>query len=63
MVRMKEGNFIAIHRQRMIEVVADDYKDALHKATKYFKSREHKNIGILEITICQIPTIIRVLEE
>ena len=40
MVRIKDGNYIAIFYDRMIEVKADSKRDAYNKAKRYFESRE-----------------------
>lgn len=37
MVRIKDGNYIAIFRDRMIEVKADSKRDAYNKAKRYFE--------------------------
>lgn len=44
MVRIKDGNYIAIFHDRMIEVKADSKKDAYNKAKRYFESREHREL-------------------
>lgn len=63
MVRIKEGNYIAIFQDRMIEVNTDS-KDEAHKmARNYFESREHRELCETEITVCRIPSIIGVLDE
>lgn len=63
MVRIKDGNYIAIFRDRMIEVKADSKRDAYNKAKRYFESREHRELFDGELKVCQIPSIICVLDE
>lgn len=63
MVRIKDGNYIAIFYDRMIEVVADSKIDAYKKAKKYFESREHRELFDGELKVCQIPSMIGVLDE
>ena len=63
MVRIKEGNYIAIFRDRMIEVVANSKLDAYKKTIKYFESREHRELFDYEVKVCQIPSMIGVLDE
>ena len=63
MVRIKDGNYIAIFHDRMIEVKADSKKDAYNKAKRYFESREHRELFDGELKVCQIPSIIGVLDE
>lgn len=63
MVRIKDGNYIAIFRDRMIEVKADSRRDAYNKAKKYFESKEHRELFDGELKVCQIPSIIDVLDE
>lgn len=63
MVRIKEGNYIAIFHDRMIEVNADSKRDAYNKAKRYFESREHRELRETEVTVCCIPSIIGVLDE
>lgn len=41
MVRIKDGNYIAIFHDRMIEVKADSKKDAYNKAKRYFLNQEN----------------------
>lgn len=36
MVKIKDGNYIAIFHDRMIEVKADSKKDAYNKAKRYW---------------------------
>ena len=62
MVRLKDGNYIAVFRDRMIEVKADERHEAYEKAKKYFESREHRELFDGEGTVCQIPSIIGVLD-
>lgn len=63
MVRIKEGNYIAIFYDRMIEVKANEKQEAYEKAKKYFESREHRELFDGELAVCQIPSIIGVLDE
>ena len=42
MVRLKEGNFIAIFCDHMIEVKAEKKEEACEKAKMYFESREQR---------------------
>lgn len=63
MVRIKEGNYIAIFYDRMIEVKANEKQEAYEIAKKYFESREHRELFDGELTVCQIPSIIDVLDE
>ena len=63
MVRIKDGNYIAIFYDRMIEVKADSKRDAYNKAKRYFESREHRELFDGELKVCQIPSIIGVLDE
>ena len=44
MVRIKDGNYIAIFYDKMIEVKADSKRDAYNKAKRYFESREHREL-------------------
>lgn len=62
MVRLKDGNYVAIFRDRMIEVNANERHEAYEKAKKYFESREHRELFDGEVTVCQIPSIIGVLD-
>lgn len=61
MVRMKEGNFIAIFQDRMIEVDANEKQEAYEKAKRYFEWKENRKLSDGELTVCQIPSIISVL--
>lgn len=63
MVRIKEGNYIAIFYDRIIEVKSDSKIDAYNKAKRYFESREHRELFDGELKVCQIPSIIGVLDE
>lgn len=63
MARIKDGNYIAIFCDRMIEVKADSKRDAYNKAKRYFESREHRELFDGELKVCQIPSIIDVLDE
>lgn len=63
MVRIKDGNYIAIFYDRMIEVKADSKRDAYDKAKRYFESREHRELFDDELKVCQIPSIIGILDE
>ena len=63
MVKIKDGNYIAIFYDRMIEVKADSKRDAYNKANRYFESREHRELFDGELKVCQIPSIIDVLDE
>lgn len=63
MVRIKDGNYIAIFHDRMIEVKADSKKDAYNKAKRYFESGEHRELFDGELKVCQIPSMIGVLDE
>lgn len=63
LLRIKDGNYIAIFHDRMIEVKADSKKDAYNKAKRYFESREHRELFDGELKVCQIPSMIGVLDE
>ena len=63
MVRIKDGNYIAIFYDKMIEVKADSKRDAYNKAKRYFESREHRELFDGELKVCQIPSMIGVLDE
>ncbi len=63
MVRIKDGNYIAIFKDKMIEVKADSKRDAYNKAKRYFESRERRELFDSELKVCQIPSIINVLDE
>lgn len=63
MVRIKDGNYIAIFHDRMIEVKASEKHEAYKKAKRYFESREHRELFDGELTVCQIPSMIGVLDE
>jgi hypothetical protein len=63
MVRIKDGNYIAIFKDKMIEVKADSKRDAYNKAKRYFESKEHRELFDSELKVCQIPSIISVLDE
>lgn len=63
MVRIKAGNYIAIFNDRMIEVKADSKRDAYNKAKRYFESREHRELFDGELKVCQIPSMICILDE
>lgn len=63
MVRIKDGNYIAIFNDRMIEVKADSKINAYNKAKRYFELREHRELFDNELKVCQIPSIIGVLDE
>lgn len=63
MVRIKDGNYIAIFYDKMIEVKADSKRDAYNKAKRYFESRAHRELFGGELKVCQIPSIIGVLDE
>lgn len=39
---IKDGNYIAIFYDRMIEVKADSKRAAYNKAKRYFELREHR---------------------
>ena len=58
MVRIKDGNYIAIFHDRMIVVKADSKKDAYNKTKRYFESREHRELFDGEFKVCQIPSIL-----
>ena len=58
MERLKEGNFIAIFCDHMIEVKAEKKEEACEKAKMYFESREQRVLSDIELTVCQIPPII-----
>ena len=47
----------------MIEVKASEKHEAYEKAKRYFESREHRELFDGELTVCQIPSIIGVLDE
>ena len=63
MVRIKDGNYIAIFKDKMIEVKADSKIGAYNKAKKYFESREHRELFDSELKVCKIPSMICVLDE
>lgn len=63
MVKIKDGNYIAIFHDRIIEVKANSKRDAYNKAKRYFESREHRELFDCELKVCQIPSIIGVLDE
>lgn len=63
MVRLKDGNYIAIFRDKMIEVKADSRRDAYNKAKRYFESREHRELFDGELKVCKIPSVIEILDE
>lgn len=63
MVRIEDGNYIAIFRDKMIEVKADSRRDAYNKAKRYFESREHRELFDGELKVCQIPSVIEILDE
>lgn len=63
MVKIKDGNYIAIFRDKMIEVKADSRRDAYNKAKRYFESREHRELFDGELKVCQIPSVIEILDE
>ena len=50
MVRIKDGNYIAIFHDRMIEVKANEKHEAYEKAKRYFESREHRELFDGELT-------------
>lgn len=65
MVRIKDGNYIAIFGDKMIEVEVPknaDKTEAYKKAKDYFEAREKRKLQDDELTVCKIPTIIGVLE-
>lgn len=47
----------------MIEVKADSKRAAYNKAKRYFESREYRELFDGELKVCQIPSIIDVLDE
>lgn len=63
MVRIKDGNYIAIFKDKMIEVKADSKRDAYNKAKRYFELKERRELFDSELKVCQIPSIISVLDE
>lgn len=63
MVKIKDGNYIAIFRDRMIEVKADSKRVAYNKAKRYFELREHRELFDGELKVCQIPSMIGILDE
>lgn len=63
MVKIKDGNYIAIFYDKMIEVKADSKRDAYNKAKRYFESREHRELFDNELKVCKIPSMICVLDE
>lgn len=63
MVRIKDGNYIVIFYDKMIEVKADSKRDAYNKAKRYFESREHRELFDNELKVCKIPSMICVLDE
>lgn len=63
MVRIKDGNYIAIFYDKMIEVKADSKRDAYNKAKRYFELIEHRELFDGELKVCQIPSIIGILDE
>ena len=62
MVKIENGNYIAIFRDRMIEVKADSKRDAYNKAKRYFESSEQRELFDHEVKVCQIPSIIGILD-
>lgn len=62
MVKIKDGNYIAIFRDRMIEVKADSKRVAYNKAKRYFELREHRELFDGQLKVCQIPSTIDVLD-
>lgn len=44
-------------------VKADSKRDACNKAKRYFESREHRELFDGELKVCQIPSVIGVLDE
>lgn len=63
MVRIKDGNYIAIFKDKMIEVKADSKIVAYNKAKRYFELKERRELFDSELKVCQIPSIIGVLDE
>ena len=63
MVRIKDGNYIAIFKDKMIEVKADSKIVAYNKAKRYFELKERRELFDSELKVCQIPSIISVLDE
>lgn len=63
MVRIKDGNYIAIFKDRMIEVKADSKRDAYNKAKRYFELKERRELFDSELKVCQIPSMIYFLDE
>lgn len=59
----QELYYIAIFKDKMIEVKVDSKRDAYNKAKRYFESREHRELFDSELKVCQIPSIIGVLDE
>ena len=59
----QELYYIAIFKDKMIEVKADSKRDAYNKAKRYFESREHRELFDGELKVCQIPSMIGVLDE
>ena len=57
MVKIKDGNYIAIFYDKMIEVKADSKRDAYNKAKRYFELFDN------ELKVCKIPSMICVLDE
>lgn len=60
---MEDGNYIAIFKDKMIEVKADSKINAYNKAKRYFELKEHRELFDSELKVCQIPSIICVLDE
>lgn len=63
MVRIKDGNYIAIFKDKMIEVKADSKRDAYNKAKRYFELKERRELFDSELKVCQIPSMIYFLDE
>ena len=61
MVRIKDGNFIAIFNNRIIEVAAKNEEEAFDKAKKYFETRENKCVEKNNLAVCRIPSMIGIL--
>lgn len=60
---MEDGNYIAIFKDKMIEVKADSKINAYNKAKRYFELKERRELFDSELKVCQIPSIIGILDE
>lgn len=60
-MRLHEGNYLAIHNGRMIEVEADNEEEAYIRAIGYYRVKRCMDVSRDNLVICRIPTIIGVL--